>query len=355
MKKAFFIIVLCLLFLSGCKSKAEIKDLSIVDALGIDIEKDGTVNLTFQFYKAPVGDAKEEGKVEYYEASGETVRDALINGEILGNKKIYMSHNNIIIVGKETAEMGFSKFTDAFERSRDIRENVIVVIADGKASDVMKTEKESNEGGQNESLKKMILNYKDNTKAYKITLLDICENLANKNRDFFVPIIKKGDNKKLKTEGIALFKEDKMVGKISEEESFGIIFLRSMGTEGIVIVENPLGKEGEISLDFIKTKTKIKAENGKIKISVESSGRIWETTANLDFTDIKILEKLESEFEKKIEEMIKISLEKALYESDSDILGVREKLKTQNLSDTVFEYDIKVNIVGYGLISDKAA
>ncbi|MBR4949916.1 MAG: Ger(x)C family spore germination protein [Clostridia bacterium] len=355
MKKGIFIVLLCFFILSGCKSKAEIKDLSIVDALGIDMEEDGTVNLTFQFYKAPSGDAKDEGKVEYYEASGETVRDALINAEILGNKKIYMSHNNIIIVGEETARMGFSKFTDAFERSRDIRENVIVVISDGKASEVMKTEKESNEGGQNESLKKMILNYKDNTKAYKITLLEICENLKNESRDFFVPIIKKGDSKKIKTEGIALFKEDKMVGKLSEGESFGIIFLRSKGTQGIVIVENPLGQEGEISLDFIKTKTKIKKENDKIKIQVQSSGRIWETTANIDFTDIKILEKLEEEFENKIKDMIKTAIEKATFSAGSDILGVKEKLNINDISKAVFEYDIKVNIVGYGLIADKAA
>ena len=59
--------------------------------------------------------------------------------------------------------------------------------------------------------------------------------------------------------------------------------------------------------------------------------------------------------ENKIKDMIKTAIEKATFSAGSDILGVKEKLKINDISKAVFEYDIKVNIVGYGLIADKAA
>ncbi len=361
--RSFIIMIFCItILLSGCGKGKEIKDLSIVDALGIDIDENGIVNLTFQFYKAPIGDAQEEGKVEVYEASGETVQDAILNAEVLGNKKVYMAHNNVIVVGSETAKKGFNKFIDTFERSRDIRENVLVTIADGKASEIMKSENERGEGGQNESLKKMILNYKDNTRAYKITFLDICEYLTNKDRDFFIPVIKKSggkDKNTIQTDGVALFKEDKMVGQMNEDDSFGLIFLRSKGTEGIVVIDNPFGQEGKISLDFIKTKSKIDIGKDKntIKIKVECDGRVWESTASLKFTDLKTIDALEKAFQDKMQKMIEKSIKKSLFDADSDVLAIKDKLKdknidVKNLHNMTFEYDIKVDIVGYGLVAN---
>lgn len=352
--KIIAISLFTMIFLTGCGKGREIKDLSIVDAIGIDIDEDDRINLTFQFYNAPVGDAKKEGQIEIYEASGETVQDAILNAETLGNKQIYLAHNNIIIVGKETAEKGFNKFIDAFERNRDIRENVLVVIAEGKASEIMKSQTGKEGDDENKSLKNMILSYKENTRTYKITLLDICEYLTNKDRDFLVPIIRKNiqkDKSMIKAEGIALFNKDKMVGEMKDVESFALVFLRSNGMEGTVVLEEPLGKKGKISLNFIKSKSKINMnkEKNEVEIKVSCDGQIWECNTEIKFTDIKTIDALEKGFEDKMREVLEKAVNDSLFVYNSDVLGIKDENFSKN---TKFKYDVKVNIVGYGLVSN---
>lgn len=352
--KIVFILFFTMILLTGCGKGREIKDLSIVDAIGIDIDEENRINLTFQFYNAPVGDAKKEGKIEIYEASGETVQDAILNAETLGNKQIYLAHNNIIIVGKETAEKGFNKFIDAFERNRDMRENVLIVISEGKASDIIKSQKGKENNDENENLKNMILSYKENTRTYKITLLDICEYLSNQDRDFIVPVIRKNvqkDKSLIKSEGIALFNKDKMVGEMKGEESFGLVFLRSNGMEGTVVLDEPLGKKGKISMNFIRSKCKIKfnKEKNEFEIKASCDGQIWECNTEIKFTDIKTIEAIEKGFGDKMEGVLEEAINDSLFVFNSDVLGIRDKTSLENAK---FKYDVDVNIVGYGLVSN---
>lgn len=137
--------LIILFTLAACNSATEPNDYAYVVAIGIDkAAADNQYEISVQFAKPAEisGGSSEDGG-----GGGETL--GLITVEApdiysginfannLVSKKFRLSHTKIIVISKELAVEGISRFIYTIERSGDLRPNMYIAVSQGKASDFL--------------------------------------------------------------------------------------------------------------------------------------------------------------------------------------------------------------------------
>jgi spore germination protein KC len=114
--------------------------------------------------------------------------------------------------------------------------------------------------------------------------------------------------KKIRINGTAVFKGDKMIGKLNEQESSGLLWVINQIEKGFVIIP-------EASLEIIGSKTKIIPEltGGKIKITVE----IEEEANLIQYNNARnitpdLIHQLEKAQAREIESQVKAVIKKSM-------------------------------------------
>ncbi|WAM31575.1 hypothetical protein [Caldicellulosiruptor naganoensis] len=114
MKKiALICITIFLLGQCGCWNKRELNDILIVQAVGIDMLKNGDFKLTYQVLKpkvlknpSNVPSSPQQKGVWCFSSTGKTIFDAIRNATLSCNKKLFWSHNKIVVISKSLSKKG---------------------------------------------------------------------------------------------------------------------------------------------------------------------------------------------------------------------------------------------------------
>ena len=117
--------------------------------------------------------------------------------------------------------------------------------------------------------------------------------------------------------GTAVFKKDKLVGFLDEEESKLFLIIRNKIKGGLLIIDmsedNPKDK---VTLEIYKNKTKIKPEysngNIKIKINIKTEVSIGEEDSTIDYMSKNGRTRLKEIAEKQIENQVKDLIKKSM-------------------------------------------
>lgn len=145
MKKFLFFTLCFLLFtnlLTGCWDRKELSTLAIVQAIGIDLTEDGQISLSTQILKPSELKSGSEKSVWVTSSTGETVFDAVRNSSLQTDRRLFFSHNKVIIIGEEAARKGVNPLFDFLIRDAEPRGLTYVFVAKGKAIDILKGEHE---------------------------------------------------------------------------------------------------------------------------------------------------------------------------------------------------------------------
>ena len=125
MKK--IIILILILLLTGCTSYTELSDLSIVNAIGIDY-KDNKFILTMNVINGELDDNKIEKELITYQSSGTTLDECFHNIYLNSNKRLYLSHIDILILTDDAINNQFSNIIKNFLDNNEYRNNFNVVL-----------------------------------------------------------------------------------------------------------------------------------------------------------------------------------------------------------------------------------
>lgn len=337
-KKGLLItLILGLIFTPGCWSRRELNKLAIVLGTGVDLAKDGQVKLSLQIIKpgamksgASEGGGGDQGKPAMVISSqGKTVFDAVRNTILMVSRKPYFSHNQVIIFGEGLAKNGIGPDLDFFERDPELREGVSLLIARGEAQDILALP-----GGLD---KVSAQSFHDTlsapiSKTMNVTLNDFLLTYNNKASAAVAPrieLVKEEGNQSFRIGGMAVFRQDKLAGWLTEKETRGLLWVLGKVKSGILVVEGTGDEVGQISLEMIKAKSKIKADfvagEPSISVEIEVESNIGEETEPIDLT---IPEKL-AEIEQKEADLIKDEVQAALARArglDADIFRFGEEL-----------------------------
>lgn len=346
MKKVVFLpLIFSLVFsLSGCWSAHELTELAIAMGLGIDKTDDG-YKVTVQIVNPGEIAEKKGGSalpITVYSAEGNSILEALRKLTTMTPRKVYLAHVRVILFGEELAKAGIRKPLDFLSRDHEMRADFVIAIAkDLKAEEMLKVLTPMEKVAANKIFSSIETSEK-NWAPTKIVLLDeLVSSLVSEGKQPVITgIYLDGDPEAgakisniqqtnmptiIKSDHLAVFKEDKLIAWLDESESKGFNYATDNISSTVGFIE--CGDGGTLTIETIRSKTKVEGsiEDGKPKIviRVKTESNIGDVECPIDISKAEKIEEIEKEFNDKTEMIIRGSIDRAK-ELGTDIFGFGE-------------------------------
>lgn len=350
MKNKLLILLTSIFLLSGCWNYNELNELAICTGMAIDYE-DEKYTVTYMIAKTNSSDqtdSSSKASTTTYEGSGKNIAEAIQEINRMSPKKTYIGHLNIIVISESVAKNGLKNMLDYLLREPESRKKFYFILAkDVKASETLKilspleSFTSQNIATNIESVDQL------QAIANDITYSKFVSNILKEGLEPMLNSITiKGDEEKgqeqdsiensqpeafIRVGSLGIFKDDKLLGWISDDESRGInIITNNVGTMNITT------KCGDnymtATTDDLKTDVNIDVQGDqvKIKLDVKAEAAIAEINCKVNIEDPKEINELEKKFGEKVEEYIKKALDITQKEYKSDVLGFGNMLYRNN-------------------------
>ncbi|MWV43245.1 Ger(x)C family spore germination protein [Paenibacillus sp. HJL G12] len=311
-----------LLPLSGCWDSKYLDDLSIVLAIGIDKDPKNEKNIKVtlqvvvpnQVADSQSGGSKEGIPVTNYTGTGETLVKTFQSMTHLTPRRLYFSHNQVMIIGEEMARKGVENLFDIVDRDPEIRTDFGVLIAkNGTAEDTLKTITTMEKIPVQQIYGMIKTLHQRVGSIYPVTIRELIQSIESDKEDPAIPSIEMIGNaneaqKKSNTEQIepenylrmdsmAIFRDGKLIGFLSENDSKGLTIVKNKLKR--MIIEIPVGENEKVTISPIHNQTKVEAvfRNNKpmIVIKVEHKASVLDNKSTAiklqDNNQIRWLEK----------------------------------------------------------------
>lgn len=347
----FFVFLAMFMITTGCWSRRELNDLSIVTGVAID-KHDHQFRVSVQVVD-PAAVASKQGAgdrspVSVYDATGDTIFEAIRKMTTLTPRKLYFSHLRIFVLGEDLAKDGIRNTLDLLDRDHEVRTDFYIVVARGiKAKDIISvlTPLEKNPAT------KLYTSLKVSEKAWAPTVsVQLDELISAIMSDGKQPVLTgiqiKGDldigkskenvnvidtPANLQYQGIAVFKNDRLIGWLNEDESKGFSDLTDRLNS--TVIEIACGKSGKMAVEIIRSKSKLKGivKDGKpeVEVTIRSEANVADVECEVDLSKTETIYKLEKEVEKTIKSNVERTVSKAK-KLKSDIIGFGEAIHRAN-------------------------
>lgn len=305
----FRIVLLCTtitltLFVTGCWDHREIENQGFVLGVAIDYAKSPEPKGQYDLpsvtqeagsrkylvtYEVPgkVITEKQEGAGDEEEShflfSGEGESMLTITRAISAKTslKLFFEDMQIIVFSEKVAREGIGDILDFYLRDHEMRRRVKLLVAPGRAEDILTSKLQIPEVNSVYIAKTMKNVSSIPRFASKADFADISKAIRNK-RSFYMPIImaEKGDIKLTKA---AIFNKDKkMVGEVNEYEIIGGKILNKRLKEGVFTILNPNDPEDLVAFELLESNIKVNShlEGDKLWFTVEAKfiGSLGENT-----------------------------------------------------------------------------
>ncbi|MCY6370161.1 Ger(x)C family spore germination protein [Clostridium ganghwense] len=266
-KSKFLILILFIpLVFSGCFGYEPIEKLGIVVGIGNDSyeEKKSQYSSTFEIL---VFKGNNEIDSVALEGKSNTIYTTINERQVKENKFLVTGAEQVYLFSEERARAGVKDVLDAFIRDFMRNEKSFVAVSKQSTKEVFSL-KTPFAISTSENLHGL-LEFAHNANFFSphINLLRFMRMYTQEGRDIVVPYIQIKENIPQIT-GLALFKGDKMIVKVSLEEASLINLLRSSDGKGFLSVTS---KKPEEYIDFNgknKRKVKVSKENGNLKYDI---------------------------------------------------------------------------------------
>jgi spore germination protein len=334
MKKRFLAVYLLPFFsLTGCAEPQILEEIGLITTIGYDLGEKGLINGTAVELKIEP-DAKTDIKI--VETQAYSVRGLNTSANKKTSKKLLAGQLRVIVLGEELVNQGMLHVAETLTKDPSISDLAYLSIVEGEARDLLNL-KDPHIPDISIHLYRLIEQNTKDELMPSATLQEVLHRYYTKGRDPFMPILKKIDNKEVEFTGVGIFKDDRLVGKISTNESFYLKLIndkyRAGSTDLIFMSKSPKLRgenhsEGKtvISLDTIHSSSDIKLENKKnldFEIKIKLNARLIDINSDIDLTkpkNLKLFEKeVSKEMEKRVEKLISYCQSK-----NSDVIGLGE-------------------------------
>ncbi|MHC1684794.1 MAG: Ger(x)C family spore germination protein [Clostridiaceae bacterium] len=357
-----FLCILLVINLSACWSAKELNTLAIVMGIGIDkLEKSDQVKVTIQLAKTE--EIKNPGKgssgsVSPYinlQNTGMTINEAMKGFNHLLSRRLFLSDNQVVIFSESVAEEGLKSYVDFLLRNRETRLLVTVYVCSGEASEFFSGDAgfEKLPSRKMGELGKIQEQFSQNI---RVNLKNFTGRMMSKTSSPIAPIIKLSKDVNKDVIGIfetAVFKKDKMVGKLNEVETRGLAWGIDEVKGGTIEIESPEEKKN-VSISITKSKGKItpiiNEDEITMLIEIEEECDLAEEESTEDLVNPKAFEELQKSIASKIKNEV-LSADLKAKELNADIFGFGDEIyrrypkKWKEIEEDWDEVFQKINVV----------
>ncbi|MGF7049603.1 spore germination protein KC [Paenibacillus sp. DS2015] len=354
MKRTVLLFGICILLVvsvTGCWSRRELNDLAI--AVGLGIDKVGEkYQLSVQVVEpSEVAGNKSRGTspVTMYQATGNTLLEALRQMTTISPRKIYIAHLRIVIISEALAREGIGESLDFLSRDPEARNDFFIVIAkESKAEDALKILTNLEKVPSVRLFSTLEASEKEWAPTAAVKLDKLISDLVSKGRHPVLTGLKVIGNRKLgekkenvetilspadlQYSGLAVFKRDKLIGWLSEEEGKAYNYVNNNVKSTAGSVHCPDG--GRITLKVIRSESKIKGsirnERPRIDIEVKSEANVAEVQCHLDLKSTETITEIEKLSNRWTGELIEKTIARVQEDYKVDIFGFGEAIRRSN-------------------------
>lgn len=345
-KLCLAVLILSLLFTGGCWSRREVEDLSIATALGIDRFKEGNR----QKYRVSVlvvrsrqlgggqQPAQERNPDWLVTEVGSTLYDAERNVATRAPRTLVLYHSDVILLGQETARQGIGDILDYLQRQKDIRLRNWVLVGKEDARTILANMPELEQILTNEITEILTKTSPLVSESYPVDLNLFTQALLEPGWDAVAPMVRTiaspeaaGSQRKqmeprqtIVLDGLAVFRGEKMVGRLTPEETKGFLYILGKAQSGIIAASTEDGK-GKLSFLQIGCNSRIKptVQNGRMvmEVLINAEAAIGEVDGDVEVGDPRVLKELDTTFSRAVKGLAWKTLQKAQKKLKADVFG----------------------------------
>lgn len=355
-------VVVAALCLSGCWDRLEIEERAIVLGISIDqapaeeVEKDRNISfigdispkvntpglqLTLQIAvpgRIPLGPGEAGGGSKEGDKSvwiisgiGHTIDDAINNLQQEVAQRLFWGHLRVIVISKEVAERGLSNVNEYLRRNPEVRRTNWIVVSEGEAAQVMRVVPQ---------LERVPILYMLSALEYAVQMGKLPNSFAgiywsamsSKGTDASLPYIRLVESGSIQIAGLAMFRSEKMVGKLEPLEIGSYMGVRNIGEAGYAVLLNIPGTSTAVMFQITQRQSRIDVSirDGKpvFHVKVHSEGNLLEKSNEQTLLTRGTIKKIEAELNKNgpigYGNMIKKTQQKG-----ADIFGFGEHLRAK--------------------------
>lgn len=353
--KAIRLLLLCSLLLlqTGCWNRVELNDIAIISATGVDWEG-GKWVLTNQIVipKAISGQAGggRTAAVNVFSSTGDNFRIAISKASQESSRRLYFSHNQIVIIGQEAARKGFGPLLEAYLRNHDSRETVDVFLSKSTAR-LMLEQLIPLEQIPGAAIQRMIVNEEKSSSSYRqMTIHQVLMDLLGHTKATSIPgLALAGSDEstdkvealshtstpsKVRLSELGLIYGDKLVGWISDEQSKGVMWLTNHVDKTTVSFACSAGgksREGS-SARILHSSTKLKpqqrGDKWVMKVDIAADGSLLESDCGGDLMKPEEVRNVERLVEERIASIVTDGWE-VVRKHKTDVLGFGTQIYKQ--------------------------
>lgn len=355
-RKLFLVALLThAVLLTGCWNRRELNDLAVVVALGIDLEgKDYlvTVQVVNPNEVGTLRSSSGSASVVTYTEKGVSIPDALQRMLSKAPRQLYLSHLRVMVFGESLARKGIVPVLDYIARNHELRNDFFMLVAkQSKARDVLSVVTPFEKVPAESIYSSIMVSDKKWAATGRITLQHFITVLDRGGSNPVLSGVKvSGDKEKgrsnellyevrpetlLVHEGLAVFKKDKLVGWLGEDDSKTVNYILNQVSGTIGHVPCPNHERGTVNVGILKANSKIQAykdEKGEpafiVRMNFEAN--VDGIQCSLDLADPSSVTAIEAALEKKAREYTANNIREVQKKFGSDIYGFGEALHRQN-------------------------
>jgi len=329
MKKYLLLCLVLLCFLNGC-GKIEMNTAAIPLAVGTDYQDDKIV-ISAQMAK-PLSPEKSDGAGPQFfviTGTGKTLSEATRETSMYFSSIPLWSHTQLSLTSDRLAKKGIRPLIDFLVRNRYTRRNNQLVITHNVSPEEVLNVKPYLESYTAMAIQRLLQIQEVQLGIYTPTdISELLRRLANPGIEAFIPMVtisNAGPEKQILLDGTAVFKGDRMVGSLNEEESRGFHLIQpKTHIGGLFLIRSPLNQDNWITLEISRSQAKtipvIDGQEIHMKIHVEMEGNFYEQGGTDNLLTPEGFKQIEAAAGQELERQINMTVRKA-QSLNSDIFG----------------------------------
>ncbi|MFC4303820.1 Ger(x)C family spore germination protein [Cohnella boryungensis] len=329
-----FLCLLSMLMLSGCWSQINFDQLTVVSAIGLDAAEDDQVRVTLQLANptlpiAASGGGQQRRPYANYDATGITIHAAIQQIQHQAKKSLFFPQTKIVLIGEKLARRGLDDLLDYFWRETDQNLNSWVLVSRQSAHKTLEEAKEL-EPVPSQEWKKYLAGTWKRPLHPDVEIYQFLPRLNQVGFQAMSPGIFRsssaGQDGVMEIGGTAVFRNDRMVGWLTGDESQIVNWLTRGSSRGSFQTDIEHEEAVNFSLTSIRAKIVPVVRDGRLAMRLKLTGvaEVLTTTMPLDFSQAQPM--LRQVLNRQVERAVSKTMDKLFVTYGSDVIGFGETL-----------------------------
>lgn len=340
--------LLCLVVVTGCWSRIELNEFSLasgvfIDKLGEQFEVSVQILDPNQLSRKS-GGAGGAAPIFILTEKGESISEAFRRMSSTNPRRVYLGHIRVLIFSEQTAREGIKEVLDFFRRYYEVRPDFAIVVSKGsKAEEALALLTPLDKVSASEIYNSLESSEKLYSPVKLVRLDELVSTLSSKGKEAVLTALevtgdaeagKKMDHLKESTAPfrtkllrLAVFKEDKLIGWLTENEGKVLNYLTKNVKLSAFVMGCPNGI-GNMTYNVDKAKSKIKgsmkADIPQIDISMRIELNISEVNCQLDLESSQTIPELQRSVSADMEKLFISAIDDVKRKYKADIFGFGE-------------------------------